>query len=274
MKENFIWVYNELKFGGLTWRVPKPDRVMVIVHGIGEHIGRYDEMARFFNQHNFSVIGIDHYGHGKSPGKRGASKGFDFSFDYLTAFLNKVKQQFQKPIILYGHSMGGGMVTGFVLKRVPPIEAVIISSPALLTYKKVPKYLLGTLAVLNKLIPDLRVEQGLDIQKSSHDPKAIAAFQQDTLNHSKMSIRLAYTMVSNGFWCLEHARELKIPALLIHGDADEFTSVEGSRLFAKRVPQQWLTYKEWPGGYHELHNEPNKMEVFQAILDWLKKPVV
>lgn len=271
MKENFTWKYDELKFGGIEWSVSNPNKIMVVVHGIGEHMDRYDALAKYFNQQSYHVMGIDHYGHGKSDGKRGASKGFEFYFDYLSAFLDHIQQKYNKPIILYGHSMGGGIVTGFVLKRSSLIDAAIITSPALLTYRKVPKYLLNVLAVLNRLVPNLRVEQGLDLQKISHDVAVIEAVKKDVLNHSKMSVRLAYSMVINGLWCIEHAQQLKIPALLIHGDADEFTSVEGSRLFAERAPNQLLTYREWPGGFHELHNEPNKKEVMEFIALWLKK---
>jgi len=269
MKENFIWKYAQLDFSGTAWRVFAPSKVIVLVHGIGEHVGRYNEMAQYFNQHNYDVIGIDHYGHGRSPGKKGASKGFEFAFNYLGAFIDYVQNSYNKPIILYGHSMGGGIVTGFILKRNSPIEAAIISSPALLTYKKIGYFQQKALAVLNYIIPHIRIEQGLDLQKSSHDPKSISAFESDPLNHSKMSIRLIYTMIKNGFWCLKYPQRLRVPTYLFHGDADEFTSVQGSRLFASKASSNLLTYREWPGGYHELHNEPNKNEVFDAILAWL-----
>lgn len=271
MKEHFTWKYHELKFAGIEWKVADPNKVIVLVHGIGEHINRYDSLAKYFNQYGYLVIGIDHYGHGASDGQKGASKGFSFYFEYLQAFLNYVRQQYNKPIILYGHSMGGGIVTGFILKNIIPIDAAIITSPALLTYRRVPRYLLTILSVLNKLIPNIRIKQGLNLQKISHDKQVIEAFKKDPLNHDKMSIRLAYSMVINGLWCIEHAMQLKIPTLLIHGDADEFTSVEGSRLFASKAPAGLLTYKEWSGGFHELHNEPNKMEVLGFILSWLNK---
>ncbi|MFC6099038.1 alpha/beta hydrolase [Olivibacter domesticus] len=271
MKAHFTWKYQDIKFAGIEWKAADPHKIIVLVHGIGEHIERYDNLAKYFNQYSYHVIGLDHYGHGTSDGQKGASKGFSFYFEYLQAFLDYIHQQHNKPIILYGHSMGGGIVTGFILKYKSSIQAAVITSPALLTYRKVPRYLLMILAVLNKLIPNMRIKQGLNLQKISHDHQVIEAFKKDPLNHNKMSIRLAYSMLINGLWCIEHAQQLKIPTLLIHGDADEFTSVEGSRLFADKAQKNLLTYKEWGGGFHELHNEPNKMEVLAFILSWLNK---
>lgn len=266
----FDWKYNDIRFAGTVWIPEAFHKVLVIVHGIGEHIGRYAHMAEFFNQKGYVVIGIDHYGHGRSEGKRGACLGYEFYFDYLEAFLNYVAEQYKVPVNLYGHSMGGGIVTGFVLKRQPVIQAVVISSPALIVAKKLPSFLLTLLKGINALVPNLRIKQGLDVNKISHDKDVVTAFNNDPLNHDRMSIRLAYEMITNGQWCIDHAGQLRLPALLIHGNADEFTSVEGSRIFASKAPPHLLTYKEWDGGYHEMHNEPEKLIVLQYIFDWLQ----
>lgn len=267
----FDWEYKNIRFAGTAWIPDRFHKVLVIVHGIGEHIGRYAHVADFFNQKGCAVIGIDHYGHGRSEGKRGASLGFEFYFDYLEAFLQYVEEQYKVPIDLYGHSMGGGIVTGFVLKRQPAIHAAIISSPALIVAKKLPSFLLSLLKGINAIVPNLQIKQGLDVNKISHDKDVVTAFNKDPLNHDRMSIRLAYEMIMNGLWCIDHAKQLKIPALLIHGNDDQFTSVEGSRKFVRNAPSNLLTYKEWDGGYHEMHNEPEKLIVLGYISDWLSK---
>lgn len=268
--QSFNWTYNEQNFSGITWHPEYFYEVIVIVHGIGEHVGRYEHLGHYFSDRGYAVIGIDHYGHGRSAGARGASKGFEFYFDYLSAFLGHVKTLYNKPIILYGHSMGGGIVTGFLLKRQPHVKAAIISSPALLIARKVNPVLHFILKCLNAIIPNFRVSQGLDVNKISHDKKVVEDFKNDKLNHDKMSITLALGMIENGAWCLENADKLQVPSLLIHGDKDEFTDVRGSRLFAERAPKNLLLYKEWPGGYHELHNEPFKEDVLYFIAEWLK----
>lgn len=269
MEQRFTWQYRANNFAGREWNVHAPRNMIILVHGIGEHTGRYQDMAAYFNKQGYGVIGIDHYGHGGSDGKRGASKGFKFYFEYLEAFIHYVNKRYAVPSILYGHSMGGGIVCGIILRSTLPIQGAVVTSPALLTYRHVPSYLFKVLAVLNYFIPHLRINQGLDIRKLSHDLQIVEAFKSDPLNHHKMSIRLVYTMLSNGYWCLAHAHLLKKPMLLLHGDADEFTNVTGSRKFAQAAPKQLLTYKEWAGGFHELHNEPINEEVLAFIGGWL-----
>lgn len=242
---------------------------MVLIHGIGEDVSRYDHVARFFNGEGYAVLGIDHYGHGKSDGKRGVTPGFEYMFDYEAAFLAYVKELYQLPVVVYGHSMGGGLLTGFLLHRNPAVLGAVISAPALIVAKRPGSFLRGMLRVLNRIVPNLRLNQGLDINKISRDPDAVEKFRQNTLRHDKMSIRLAHDMVHNGLWCLEHADNLKTHSLLIHGSDDSFTAVEGSRIFAERAPAGLLTYREWPGDYHELHNEINRQEILLFVAGWL-----
>jgi acylglycerol lipase len=268
MKE-FYWTYQQTKFRGINWIPVKFDKVMVIVHGIGEHIGRYDHVAAFFMERGYAVAGIDHYGHGKTDGPRGASLGFEFMFDYLDEFLSHVKTQFGKPVVMYGHSMGGGVLTGFLLKRQPELLAAVISAPALIIAMRPGAFLKGSLKLLTRLAPNVRVGQGLAIEKISHNPAAVEKFKKDPLRHDRLSFRLANDMIQNGSWCLQHADQLRTKSLLIHGNADEFTAVEGSRLFAERAPKELLTYKEWDNLYHEMHNEPESKEVLLFVYQWL-----
>jgi acylglycerol lipase len=267
--EEFKWTYDSVNFSGKTWEPKVFDYVIVIIHGIGEHIGRYVHVADYLNADGYAATGIDLYGHGLSDGPRGTSKGIEFTFDYLSAFLNYVLFTYQKPVILYGHSMGGGLVAGLVLKRQPSVKGVIISSPALL----IPGVTLFSKLIfkgLNALVPNLRISLALGINKPTHSKNVIAVFKNDKLTHSRMSIRLAYEMILNGEWCLENAGYLRIPALVIHGSKDALTSPAGSRLFAKKAPQQLIFFEEWTGGLHELHNEPEKDEILSIILDWLQ----
>lgn len=265
----FYWSFRNTRFHGISWIPDQFSRVMIIVHGIGEEVGRYDHVARFFNGEGYAVLGIDHYGHGKTDGKRGATPGFEYMFDYTAAFLAYAKELYQQPVVMYGHSMGGGLLTGFLLHRTPDILGAVISAPALIVAKRPGSFLRGLLRVLNRVVPNLRLNQGLDITKVSHDTDEIEKFRHNPLRHDKMSVRLASDMIQNGLWCLEHAHALKIRSLLIHGSEDEFTAVDGSRLFAERAPAGLLTYREWPGDYHELHNEINRQEVLLFVAGWL-----
>lgn len=269
--EEFYWSFQQTKFHGIKWIPEKYDKVMVIVHGIGEHLARYEHVADFFMKRGFAVTGIDHYGHGKTDGLRGASKGFEFMFDYLQEFLQDIKIQFHKPVVMYGHSMGGGVLTGFLLKRQPELLAAVISAPALIIGTHPGPLLKGILRIVTAVVPNLRIPQGLDINKISHDRTAVEKFKNDPLRHEKLSFRLANDMIRNGEWCLNHATKLTIRTLLIHGNADEFTAVEGSRQFAAAAQASLLTFKEWDNLYHEIHNEPESGEVLNYIADWLNQ---
>ncbi|RFS26405.1 lysophospholipase [Chitinophaga silvatica] len=265
----FYWSFQQTRFHGNSWVPANFNRVMIIIHGIGEHLGRYAHVAEYFTTQGFAVVGIDHYGHGLSDGKRGASKGYEFTFDYLSAFLQHIKDTYHLPVVMYGHSMGGGILMSYLLKRKPAIQAAVVSAPALIVADGPGTVLKSMLKVLSKVVPNFTIKQGLDINKISHDPKQVTKFEQDPLRHDKLSLRLANDMIQYGAWSIAHADELKIPTLLIHGTADAFTAVEGSRSFAGKAPKQWLTYREWEGMYHELHNEPENREVLSFISGWL-----
>lgn len=269
MQHDFSWEFNGHKFHGITWQPEHYKRVMVIIHGIGEHVERYAPLAAFFNAEGYLVTGIDHYGHGKSDGKRGDILKLEEIFDYLEAFLQQTWDRYPAPMVLYGHSMGGGLLTGLLLRRQPDVQAAIISAPALLVASKPNAFLRGILRAGASLLPRLRVKTPLDINKISHDKSEVEKFENDPLRHPYASLRLMNILVSNGQWCLSHADRLQTPSLLMHGNADEFTSVDGSRQFAAKAPDKLVTYKEWEGLYHEMHNEPQRQEVFQFMAGWL-----
>lgn len=267
--KTFQWFYKGIRFAGFSWEPENVDQVVVMVHGIGEHMGRYDYLARHFVKNNYLVIGIDHYGHGNSEGKRGTTKGYDFYFDYLDAFIRYVKEEWGKPVVLYGHSMGGGITAGYLLKRQPQLSAAVLSAPALMLTRAPSQLLTKTVGVLSKVAPDFLIDQGLDINKISRSPEIVASFKNDPLRFDKLSLRLAYEMVENGRWCIDHADLLQTRTLLMHGDADEFTSIKGSDQFAANAPAQFLSYKKWPGAFHELHNEPERDEILGFVKGWL-----
>lgn len=269
MRQDFDWHFKGRKFHGVTWQPAHYDRVMVVIHGIGEHVERYAPLAEFFNGEGYLVTGIDHFGHGQSDGQRGDALPLEAIFDYLEAFLQYTGSAHPAPMVLYGHSMGGGLLTGLLLHRQPDVQAAVISAPALLLPQKPNALLRGVLKAGASLLPHLRVKAPLDINKISHDESEVEKFRNDPLRHPYASLRLMHILVSNGRWCLRHAYRLQIPTLLMHGDADAFTSVDGSRQFAQKAPDKLVTYKEWNDLFHEMHNEPQRAEIFQFMAGWL-----
>ncbi|WP_153799993.1 alpha/beta hydrolase [Foetidibacter luteolus] len=271
--ERFVWKFKETSFAGYHWRPQQYDYVVILVHGIGEYAGRYKHVAAFFNRQNIAVTSIDLYGHGYSDGQRGASKGLVFSLEYLSAFINTSIKEYKCPAILYGHSMGGGLAAGLLLRKKTDIAAAILTSPGLVV-AQMPRLKEKLLCMANFIVPNLRISQGFQLEKITRNTEAVNAFRNDPATHGMVSIRLAYEMICNGRWCIANAHRLKHKTLLIHGTCDHFTNINGSREFAAGANKTALSFIEWPGGYHELHNEPDAAAFFDRVIQWLKETKV
>jgi acylglycerol lipase len=243
--------------------------VIVFVHGIGERIHRYDHWAELFNIEGIGFTGVDLPGHGSSDGARGDVISFDLIDEMIDIMIKSCNQTFPGcPVYIYGHSLGGGIVLDYLLRKNPKVKGAIVTSPFLRLAFEPPKIKLFLVSVMKKLIPGLIQQSGLNINHISHDKTVVEKYKADPLVHDKVSVRLfagALTAAKNS---LTHASELKIPVLILHGSDDMITSPEGSREFAGKT--NMVKLKIWDGGYHELHNEPFKDEVFKYIIDWIK----
>ena len=130
--QTFNWTSHKEQLFGQYWTTdaPNPKAVIGIVHGHGELSDRYDHVAKFLNEHGMHVIAYDHFGHGKSSGKRGHIPSYEAVMDSMDEFLRESQKLFPGfPIFLYGHSMGGNFVANYALRRTPSIKGVILTSP-------------------------------------------------------------------------------------------------------------------------------------------------
>jgi alpha-beta hydrolase superfamily lysophospholipase len=256
----------------------EPKAVVCLVHGLGEHAGRYAHVAQALNQDGFAVLGFDERGHGKTPGTRGVSPQFDRSLDDIRLLLEEAATRFSSaagavPRFLYGHSMGGNLVLNYALRRKPDIAGVIATSPFLRAGFKPPAAKLLAGKVLYRLAPNTVMPSGLELAALARDPAVLDAYTKDPLVHDRMSARLALDLVQQGEWALAHAGEFPpIPLLLVHGGCDRLTSAPATQEFAGKVKAAGhpnCTLKIWPDCYHETHNEPEKTQVIQYMIDWL-----
>lgn len=243
---------------------------IALVHGLGEHIGRYEHVAEAFTNAGYALIGFDLRGHGKSAGIRGYSTSNDAVMDDITQNIQNAKEHFPGiPTFLYGHSLGGNLVLYYALTRKPDLKGVIVTSPGLATAKPLPATLLVLSKVLSRLAPSTKIENGLDLNGLSRDPQVVEKYKADPLVHPYISPRLAVDMFSNGEYCIKHAAEFPLPLLLMQGTEDRLVNPAKTKEFALAAPLSKITYKEWPGYYHELHNEPGKAEVLKTMINWL-----
>jgi alpha-beta hydrolase superfamily lysophospholipase len=243
--------------------------VVVVVHGLGEHAGRYDHVARKLNAWGFAVRGYDQYGHGESGGARGGLPTDTRLLDDLADILDVTRARMQPdvPLILLGHSMGGLVAARFVALRMRPVQALVLSSPALDPGLSVFQKLL--LSVLPKLAPNLRVGNGLDPNYLSHDAAVVQAYRADRLVHDRISARLARFIAAQGAATVAMAAQWTLPTLLLYAGSDKLVSPAGSRAFAAAAPKSVVTSQCFEPLYHEIFNETDAGPVFTALQTWL-----
>jgi alpha-beta hydrolase superfamily lysophospholipase len=255
------------------WKTDQPKAVIVLIHGMGEHIRRYDHVAEFWNEHQVDLLGLDFPGFGQSYGKRGHSEG-------LEGFLSKVDAMIQKakavvpdcPVFLFGQSMGGNIAMNYALRSSQNIQGVISSSPWIRLAKQPPALLLSFGRLMSNIYPAYSQGNGLELKYLSRDTKVVDRYIADPLVHGKVTAATAISLLDGAAQLDQFSGTFPVPLLLQHGAEDGITSPEASRLFADRVSGQ-LSFRLWEGAYHELHNEPNQLEVLQFCYDWLKERI-
>ncbi len=272
--EHFEWKTKEgEKMFSQKWIADGPVKaVVVLVHGLGEHIGRYNHVAKFLNQNQISVYGFDHRGHGKSSGKRGHIGSNQFFISDIDTMIDLAKQDNPGlPVFLYGHSLGGNMVLYYSLFKNPSITGIISTSPGIGTGEPVPPLKLMAAKILKTLLPAMTMDNGLDVNNLSHNPQVIKDYQEDPLVHPLISAKLAMLMFSNGDWIIENAGKFNLPLLLLQGEKDHIVNLDKTKQFAEKVPNSMITFKIFPELYHEMHNEYEQEQVLNFILNWINK---
>lgn len=243
---------------------------IIMLHGMGEHFGRYAHMVNYFSSINYNTVGIDLRGHGKSEGPRGHAPSFDYLMSDIQVLYDKAKELFpNSSMYLFGHSMGGNLAANFTLRKNPDLEGLILSSPYLRLAFDPPKFKVVLARAVSGIIPGLTQSTELDVTKISKDKSVVEAYKNDALNHDKMSAAFFVNVHFAGLYPIAHANDLTIRTLIYHGDGDQITSHKGSEEFAMKAGDL-CTFKLWPGGYHEMHNEAEKQQVFEYIGNWLR----
>lgn len=243
--------------------------VIVLVHGLGEHAGRYDKLAQQLNAWGFAVRGYDQYGHGESGGVRGALPDERRLIDDLADILDSTRARMHRglPLIVLGHSMGGLVAARLVALRLRPLDGLILSSPAFDT--GVGAFRKWLISVAMELAPNLRTSNGVKPHLLSHDPAVVARYVGDPLVHKYISIRLADFLVHTGAKVIARAAKWETPTLLLYAGDDRVLNPEGSRQFAAAAPPGVVTSERFDGLYHEIFNESSADPVYASLQRWL-----
>ena len=244
--------------------------VLPIVHGHGEHGGRYANVVDWFVPRGYSVYALDLRGHGRSQGKRGALGGFGEYRQDVGAFLDLVREAERAPVFLMGHSLGGLIALDYVLRGSDGLAGVVASGPVL-SAPGVSPFLLWLSKLLAQLWPSIILDSGLDTSALSRDPAVVEAYVNDPLVHSKGSARMANEMMRTVDWTQAHAAELALPCLIVHGGEDRLCPPRASRTFIDNVTFADKEYIEYEGYFHELYNDLGKELVFVDVEAWLQR---
>ena len=277
MVEDWIEARDGIRLHLREWPRQPATGTILIVHGLGEHSGRYEHVAAFLNGRGWRVVGYDHRGHGQSGGCRGRlAQGDDLLVD-LAQVIEAVRVGITGPLVLLGHSLGGLVAARFVaggLEQPRPawhraVEALALSSPVLASNMSFVQR--AMLAVLEPLAPNLAVANGLVSTGISRDPAVVAAYDADPLVHDRIAPRLARFVVDGGTAVLALAPAWTTPTLLLWAGSDRLVDARGSAAFAAAAPPAVVTAQVFPSLFHEIFNEPEQADVLSVLGAWLDK---
>ncbi len=246
-----------------------PKAVVCLVHGLGEHSSRYAHVAEAFGKEGFILFGADLRGHGRSGGPRGHISSIEDFMQDIDVLFEQARQRYPGlPLFLYGHSLGGIQVLHYGLTRKPDVKGVIATSSGLHTAIEKQTLKVMIVKMLGSLLPTVTLPSGLESKTISRDEKVVQAYNSDPLVHDKISLGLGKAMIGVTSWTLAHAGEFSLPLLLLHGKADALAFPTSSTEFAAPLKEK-CTLVLWEDAYHELHNEPEKEEVFKTMTLWM-----
>jgi alpha-beta hydrolase superfamily lysophospholipase len=252
-----------------TWEpASAPKGVVCLVHGLGEHSGRYAHVAAVLSAAGYAVSAIDLRGHGRSPGRRGHTP-VAATLDDIDVLLADARRRWPNlPCFLYGHSLGGLLVLTYLVRRRPSLTGAVAASPGLRSPLLEQRAKILAARVLAPLLPSLSLPTALDAEEISRGPDVVVAYRADPLVHDRASLALARDGVVAARETSSSAARVDVPVLLIHGTADRLTYAEGTQDFAAQVTGD-CTLVLYDGLAHELHNEPERAQVLGDVVAWL-----
>ncbi|MFQ5592682.1 MAG: alpha/beta hydrolase, partial [Anaerolineae bacterium] len=255
------------------WRPEsEPRAVLVIVHGLAEHSGRYQHVAEYFVGRGYAVYALDHHGHGRSGGERVHVDRFDdFVVDLRTLVDLVQRQETGRGVFLIGHSMGGVIATLFAAQHGDTLQGLILSGSSVRVSGGVSPVLVKISQLLSVLAPKLGVTP-LDAASVSRDPDVVTRYDSDPLNYrGRVRARMGAELLQAGNTVLANLHKITVPILIMHAGADQLADPEGSRQIYEGVSSTDKTLKIYDGLYHEIFNEPEKAQVLADVAGWLEK---
>jgi alpha-beta hydrolase superfamily lysophospholipase len=263
---------------GRVWCAQRPRALVAIVHGIGEHSGRYTALASDLVKGRFTCVALDLPGHGESNGPRGDIPSWEKLRDQLvpamfTATRGLPDQPPELPVVLFGHSMGGVIALDHALVHPKGLRALVLSAPALRTAMP-PWWKLALANAARLTTPSAGFPNGLDPDQLSRDAEVVKAYREDPLVHDKISPRTYFAFTEAAQRCRQGIRSLQVPTLMLQGMADKMVDPKGALEAAGAAPHDMLRFVTWRDAYHESLNDTGREEVVRDVMAWLDAALV
>lgn len=254
------------------WVPDAPKAVLVLVHGMGDHSGRYGPFVRYFVERGFAVAAYDQRGHGRSEGERGHADQFQDFLQDLAQFIQMTKARFPKlPLFLIGHSFGGQVAINFIVRYAKGLRGVVLSSPNVALKLEVPNWKKKVADWAQNSMGHMRLTHPLNAKMLSHDPDVVKAYEEDPLVFHHVTARMGALMMHNLDIIMAMALRVHVPILFLQAGDDVICSPEGTKSFFQRVPIVKKQLKLYDGMYHELFNETHRETVFADVDTWLNE---
>ncbi|HEY3358723.1 MAG TPA: alpha/beta hydrolase [Polyangia bacterium] len=255
-----------------TWPGRAPVRATVaILHGYGDHSGRFQNPINVLTGHGFDVCAFDYRGHGQAGGRRGHVDRFGEYLDDLGRCLEVARRRTDGSLFILGHSFGGLIAVRYLLEHQQGAKGVILSSPFIGLSLKVPAYKAAIARALSRYVPRLTMKNGVNPALLSRDPGVAAAYARDHFVHHVATARWFTETLAAQDRALADAARLTLPLLMLLGDADGIAAPERSRTLFERLGSEDKTLNVYAGGYHELMNDTVKERVLTDVVAWLEK---
>lgn len=253
-----------------------PKAAVVLVHGAGEHCGRYEHAAAYFTAHGYEVLAGDLPGHGRSPGIRGHIDSFDEFIDVAAGWIAEAEERTTgRPVFLLGHSMGG-LISLRLAEAHPAAErlaGIIASSPALRIKMQVPAWKLAAAKTLKMIAPRLLLPSGVRGITLTRDADIVRAALADPYMHNVMSAKFYYEFTNLMEFTLRDAGLIRKPVCILHGGADELIDPAATEQLGGLLTVPDREISVLPGLHHEIMNEPERREIFRRIVEWMDRRV-
>ena len=259
-----------------SWRPEDaPRAVLAIIHGFGEHSGRYPKVVSQFLTQGYAIYGFDLRGHGRSPGQRGHINSWDEYREDVKAFLQLIsKKEPTRPVFLWSHSMGALIALDYLLHDdLVWLRGAIISGAPFDPVGVAKPFLVLIARVLSRVWPRFSLPLGLDPKALSRNPEVVRAYETDPLVHGKTTVRWGTEILQTIERVKARAAEVRIPLILIHGGADSLNSPNGTRSFFEKITLADKELKIYAGNYHEVHNDLDQTQVIKDVAQWLERHI-